>query len=503
MVGEIATRHALSEEMIDGVSERTGGVPLFVEEVTRLLLERGVQGGAQAIPPTLQQSLAARLDRLGGARGRADRRGAGARFSYRLLSDVSSTPPDRRAAPASRAGSAHGSRHPVRRGRPSDRRLPLQARADPGRGLREPTQEPPTGAAPPRRRNSCATAERAAEPEAIAHHFTQAGLDDLAIEWWGKAGDQALAPLGLPGGDRPSRQGDRDGGQGGRERRQRHRRLGRSERTTDAIAVGLRQRALRCAGLRAPRKRRKLSQGPASRRLATRMRPNDWRPTRAVGRQLRARRVAIGARGGWAFLSDVEARPDSPEAGVAHRAAGQTCWFAGEYREARDHFERALALFQPGRDDDLAFRFGLDPGVAAMANLATRRGLSARSIARLRSLTTACRRGSRASHHVGTLAHAMIARGMFELMRGDLRAPLQNASESPAWTLEHELRMYARVAVFLEGWATVATRRAADGLARHAPRRRLLREQNVLKFDGLLKIALAEAEARAGDPDRA
>ena len=30
------------------------------------------------------------------------------------------------------------------------------------------------------------------EPEAIAHHFTQAGEEDLAIEWWGKAGDQAL-----------------------------------------------------------------------------------------------------------------------------------------------------------------------------------------------------------------------------------------------------------------------------------------------------------------------
>ena len=38
--------------------------------------------------------------------------------------------------------------------------------------------------------------------------------------------------------------------------------------------------------------------------------------------------------------------------------------------EARDHFERALALFQPGRDDDLAFRFGQDPGVAAMLYLA-------------------------------------------------------------------------------------------------------------------------------------
>jgi predicted ATPase len=67
MVGELASRYALSQEVVEGVSERTGGVPLFVEEVTRLLLERGVEGGAQAIPPTLQQSLAARLDRLGPA----------------------------------------------------------------------------------------------------------------------------------------------------------------------------------------------------------------------------------------------------------------------------------------------------------------------------------------------------------------------------------------------------------------------------------------------------
>jgi hypothetical protein len=71
-----------------------------------------------------------------------------------------------------------------------------------------------------------------------------------------------------------------------------------------------------------------------------------------------------------AFLSDLEATPGSPDASLAHRAAGITCWFAGEYREARDHWERGLALFQPGRDDDLAFRFGMDPGVAAMANLA-------------------------------------------------------------------------------------------------------------------------------------
>ncbi|HZZ26028.1 MAG TPA: hypothetical protein VFE60_27300 [Roseiarcus sp.] len=98
-----------------------------------------------------------------------------------------------------------------------------------------------------------------------------------------------------------------------------------------------------------------------------------------------------------AFLSDLEATPDSPEAGVAHRAAGGTCWFAGEYAQARDHLERALALFRPGRDDDMAFRFGQDPGVSAMGYLALvlwplgevdrAASLNSRMLARIGSLT--------------------------------------------------------------------------------------------------------------------
>ncbi len=41
MVADLASRHALSTDIVTGLSERAGGVPLFVEEVTRLLLERG------------------------------------------------------------------------------------------------------------------------------------------------------------------------------------------------------------------------------------------------------------------------------------------------------------------------------------------------------------------------------------------------------------------------------------------------------------------------------
>ena len=189
MVGEISTRHALSKELIDGVNERTGGVPLFVEEVTRLLLERGEQGGVQAIPPTLQQSLAARLDRLGSARETAQIGAVlGRDFAYALLpTSPSSTNPlqaalERLADADILFVEGDGAQATYR-----------FKRADPGRRLRQPTQEPSAGAAPPRRRTPARQPERvAAEPEVIAHHFTQAGLDDLAIEWWGKAGDQAL-----------------------------------------------------------------------------------------------------------------------------------------------------------------------------------------------------------------------------------------------------------------------------------------------------------------------
>ena len=119
-----------------------------------------------------------------------------------------------------------------------------------------------------------------------------------------------------------------------------------------------------------------------------------------------------------AFLSDVEASPNSPEAGVAHRAAGITCWFAGEYREARDHLERALALFQPGRDDDLAFRFGWDPGVAAMANLATA-SWPLGEVDRAISLIDRMQTRIADLTHVGTLASGKLYAAMFELMRGD------------------------------------------------------------------------------------
>ena len=103
MVRELAARHALSRKVVEGVSERSGGVPLFVEEVTRLLLERGEAGGLYAIPPTLQQSLAARLDRLGEAREVAQIGAVRARFHLRAAQRCRR---DRRPRPPVRARQA-------------------------------------------------------------------------------------------------------------------------------------------------------------------------------------------------------------------------------------------------------------------------------------------------------------------------------------------------------------------------------------------------------------
>jgi predicted ATPase len=90
MVAQVAAKIALSDETVATVVERTGGVPLFVEELTRAVLESGeVKLTGREIPATLHDSLMARLDRLGPAK-EVIQVGAviGSEFSYELLHAV-------------------------------------------------------------------------------------------------------------------------------------------------------------------------------------------------------------------------------------------------------------------------------------------------------------------------------------------------------------------------------------------------------------------------------
>jgi tetratricopeptide (TPR) repeat protein len=87
MVAQVAAKIALSDETVATVVARTGGVPLFVEELTRAVLESGdAKLTGREIPATLHDSLMARLDRLGPAK-EVIQVGAviGSDFSYELL----------------------------------------------------------------------------------------------------------------------------------------------------------------------------------------------------------------------------------------------------------------------------------------------------------------------------------------------------------------------------------------------------------------------------------
>ena len=498
MVAELSAHHALPKDIVEGVSARTGGVPLFVEEVTRLLLERGEHGGAQAIPPTLQQSLAARLDRLGAARETAQIGAVlGRGFSYALLRDVAGLDEGALQSALERLAEAdilfvegdgaqatYRFKHALIQDAAYDsllksRRQALHAQA--AEILRE-------SASP--------------EPEAIAHHFTQAGLDDLAIEWWGKAGDQAL------------------------------RRSAFQEATAHlgkaiAMADGAGATAQRATGGSAVPNQRltQLQAAYGNALIAARgyaapetteafTRARDW----AYGEKDAPGRLSADY-GLWtssytrgelpsmrahavAFLNDIEVRPDSPEAGVAHRALGITHHFAGEYVEARRQLERALSLFEPGRDDDLAFRFGHDAGVGAMLFLAITLwplGDVTRSIA----FAESARERVSGLTHANTLALGAMHASMFELMRGDHARATPNAVELVRLARDYNLPFWRAFGVFLEGWVTAATGAVGSGLEDMRHGAALLREQRVQMFDGLVKIALAETEARAGDADRA
>jgi tetratricopeptide (TPR) repeat protein len=334
-----------------------------------------------------------------------------------------------------------------------------------------------------------------AEPEVLAHHFTQAGLTDAAIEYWGKAGDQALrrsafqeaiAHLG-----KAIEMADKAGGgkEPGASGQQLHLHVAYGNALLQARGYGASETTEVFA-----RARESTADREAPERLSADY--GLW-----VGGLVRGELSSMRVHA-KAFLSKVEARPDSAEAGVAHRLLGTTHWFAGEYVEARDHLERALAVFQSGRDDELAFRFGQDAGVSATLYLALALWPLG-DVERAISLTRDAQERTARLAHIGTRAYEKAHAALFELMRGDLSRSAPNALELARLSREHDLPMWRAYAVFLAGLAGAESGVPGGGLEEMRRGAELLREQSILNYDGLLKIALADGETRAGDVDRA
>jgi predicted ATPase len=493
MVRELAARHALSKEVIDGVTERTGGVPLFIEEVTRLLLERGEQSGIQAIPPTLQQSLTARLDRLGPAR-EAAQIGAviGRGFSYALLRAVAGM--EEMALQRSLELLADADILLVQGLPPdSDYRFKHALIQDAAyENLLKSRRQVLHRRVAEVLRNQIAD-RAAAEPQLLAHHFTQAGLAEAAIEWWGKAGDQALRRSAFQ--EAISHLGKA---------------IEMADQRTDSLPLGDRLRlqiayAYALVGLTGQQSSETKVAFSRARELAA-----------ANGTPLERFSVYYGL---WTssftrcettvmqelsteMLKDVERWPGSPESCVAHRIYGSTQWVLGNYLGARDHLEQAVALSNPERDRELAFLFGLDIGVLARAYLPLALwplGEVDRARAAAEDVVALARR----TEHAPTLAFAHFWMAWFEMVRGDPIRSKPHAEATMALARKHDMNFYRLLAPMAHGWAIAAAGGTEAGWEEVRRGVADCREQGLAAFTTSYEVQLAAMKARTGDLDAA
>ena len=206
MIAHVTGGKALPKEIAEQIIDRTDGVPLFVEELTKAVIESGMvdrgrrryawqgPGPPLAIPTSLHASLLARLDRLGpAAGGGADRRGDRPRVLARADRRVA-----RPAGAATGRGAGSARRTPGWSSRAARRRTPnisVQARTGAGCRLRQLAAQPTPESAPPHCRNAGEPLSRrlAAQPALLAQHCAEAGLAEKAVVYWLKAGQQALA----------------------------------------------------------------------------------------------------------------------------------------------------------------------------------------------------------------------------------------------------------------------------------------------------------------------
>ena len=203
MIDRVMGNKALPESIRQDIIERTDGIPLFVEEMTRAVLEAETENEARktaatvpssalAIPASLHASLMARLDRLGSAKEVAQIGAAiGREFSHPLLAAVVSKP---------EAALQSSLDHLVKAGLLFRQGMPphvtylfkhaLVQDAAYGTLLRD-----------PRRALHARIAEilesrfadvAANQPEVLARHYSEAGLTAKAASFWGKAGQRSL-----------------------------------------------------------------------------------------------------------------------------------------------------------------------------------------------------------------------------------------------------------------------------------------------------------------------
>jgi predicted ATPase len=404
LIDRIAGNHALPAGVRRDIIERTDGIPLFVEEMTKAVLEAGSERAARdaaaampltarAVPASLHASLMARLDRLGTAKRVAQIGSAiGREFSHVLLAAVVGETETELEVALDRLVAAGLL---FRQGLPPHVtylfKHALVQDAAYGTLLRDGRRALHARIAEILECRFAEVGER--RPELLARHCAEAGMIEQAARLWGKAGTQSLERSALVEG------------------------IEQMSRALALIAglpatAALRRERLRLqVALITPLGHVKGFASPETRAAAEQARllieqvqalgetPDDPLLPFAVlfGIYLTffvafdgdiARQIAEQ------FLSLAEKHDAVAPRLVAHRIMGISLLIGGEIAAGRAHLDRATALYEPTAHRALATRFGVDSRVSILCyrRSAIRKPRLPMSIGRSKQLATPVRR---------------------------------------------------------------------------------------------------------------
>jgi class 3 adenylate cyclase/predicted ATPase len=507
MALQVTGGKALPAELLAQILERTDGVPLFVEELTRAMLESGLLTDAGdhyelagplpplAIPANLHDSLMARLDRLAPVKELAQIGAViGREFSHELLAVVADRPKEQL---ESWLDQLVASELVFRRGSPPDATYSFKHALVKDAAYQSLLKS--------RRQQLHARVARVFEdqfpgvvetqPELLAYHLTEAGLDERAADAWARAGRAALGrsamreaanslsrAVGLLRGmpSSPDRQRLELELLGG---------LGVALTNKLGAASSEAQAAHERADL--------LSQELGDRKARFRARWNRWRVYNVRAEFNSA--VAMGD----SLLAEAQADRDVDHEVQARHALWSSCIFRGDLEATCHHVDRALALYEVDRHGTQALTFGgHDARECALVN-------SSGALFLLGYPDRALARNAEGIAHARALgqpqvvAHALNWGSMLPQLTGELEELDRRTTLQAQLVDEHGLAIYYPEARILAAWRAVheeGDHRAVEVMRNFLDRRAGM---GTMSMHAYFLMLLADAWLRLGRPDEA
>ena len=473
IISHLVGNKSLPPSIRQDIIERTDGIPLFVEEMTKAVLEAGSEDEARhtaagmpspalAVPASLHASLMARLDRVGPAKDVAQIGAAiGREFSHALLAAVGRQPDAELQTALDRLIAAG---LVFRQGVPPYAtylfKHALVQDAAYGTLLREGRRALHARIAETLEREFVDISE--AQPELLARHSTEAGLIEKAAAFWGEAGQRSLARSALVEAvEQLTRALDQIATLPSTPARRREQIKLQVALITPLMHVkGYAAPEPKAAAQRARQlieQAEALGEAPEDPLLMFSALYGLWVASLVAFNGDLCRDLAAH------FLTLAEKEGATFPLMVGHRLMGTALLGVGDIVQSRLNFERALALYDPDKHRPLATRFGLDVRQAILVYRSWAHWILGYPQAALADAERAIR-DAREIGQAPTLLGGLALTGLTHILCGNYSVANAQSDELVALADEKAASLWKAWGVMNQGCVLAATGKAADAV---------------------------------------